>query len=84
MTTAPQGQKISDLLAAGPTLSFEFFPPKTDEAERQLEKAIHELAPLRPVLRLGDLRRRRLDPRPHRATSSSRSTAASRSRRWPT
>jgi methylenetetrahydrofolate reductase (NADPH) len=48
MTIAPQGQKISDLLVAGPTLSFEFFPPKTDEAERQLEKAIHELAPLRP------------------------------------
>ena len=65
MTTAPPGQKISDLLAAGPTLSFEFFPPKTDEAERQLEKAIHELAPLRPVVRVGDLRRRRVDPRPH-------------------
>jgi methylenetetrahydrofolate reductase (NADH) len=48
MTIAPHGQKISDLLAAGPTLSFEFFPPKTDEAERQLEKAIHELAPLHP------------------------------------
>jgi methylenetetrahydrofolate reductase (NADPH) len=48
MTIAPQGQKISDLLVAGPTLSFEFFPPKSDEAERQLEKAIHELAPLRP------------------------------------
>ena len=48
MTTAPPGQKISDLLAAGPTLSFEFFPPKTDEAERQLEKAIHELAALDP------------------------------------
>ena len=40
--------RISDLLAAGPTLSFEFFPPKTDEAERQLEKAIFELQPLRP------------------------------------
>ena len=40
--------RIAELLAAGPTLSFEFFPPKTDEAERQLEKAIHELAPLRP------------------------------------
>jgi methylenetetrahydrofolate reductase (NADPH) len=46
--TTPSGDKISDLLAAGPTLSFEFFPPKTDQAERQLEKAIHELAPLRP------------------------------------
>jgi methylenetetrahydrofolate reductase (NADPH) len=40
--------RIADLLAAGPTLSFEFFPPKTDEAERQLEKTIHELAPLKP------------------------------------
>ena len=44
----PHADKIVDLLAAGPTLSFEFFPPKTDEAERQLEKTIHELAPLRP------------------------------------
>jgi methylenetetrahydrofolate reductase (NADPH) len=48
MQTAPSGQKISDLLATGPTLSFEFFPPKSDEAERQLEKTVHELAPLRP------------------------------------
>ena len=40
--------RIADLLAAGPTYSFEFFPPKTDEAERQLEKALHELEPLRP------------------------------------
>jgi methylenetetrahydrofolate reductase (NADPH) len=49
MTSAPPGgEKIADLLAAGRTLSFEFFPPKTDEAERQLEKTIHELATLRP------------------------------------
>jgi methylenetetrahydrofolate reductase (NADH) len=49
MTSAPPGgERIADLLAAGRTLSFEFFPPKTDEAERQLEKTIHELAPLRP------------------------------------
>jgi methylenetetrahydrofolate reductase (NADPH) len=40
--------RIADLLAAGPTLSFEFFPPKNDEAERQLEKTILDLAPLRP------------------------------------
>jgi methylenetetrahydrofolate reductase (NADH) len=40
--------RIAELLTAGPTLSFEFFPPKTDEAERQLEKTIHELAPLQP------------------------------------
>jgi methylenetetrahydrofolate reductase (NADPH) len=44
----PHGDKIADLLAAGRTLSFEFFPPKSDEAQRQLEKTIHELAPLRP------------------------------------
>jgi methylenetetrahydrofolate reductase (NADPH) len=40
--------KIRDLLAAGPTFSFEFFPPKTDEAARELEKAIGELKPLNP------------------------------------
>ena len=40
--------KIAELLAAERTFSFEFFPPKTDEARRQLEKAVHELAPLRP------------------------------------
>jgi methylenetetrahydrofolate reductase (NADPH) len=49
MTSAPRsGDKIADLLADRPTLSFEFFPPRSDEAERQLEKTIHELAPLRP------------------------------------
>jgi methylenetetrahydrofolate reductase (NADPH) len=49
MTTASRhDDKIVDLLAAGRTLSFEFFPPKTDEMERQLEKTIHELAPLNP------------------------------------
>lgn len=40
--------RITDLLAAGRTYSFEFFPPKTDEAERQLEKALGELEPLHP------------------------------------
>src|SRR5581483_8229648 len=40
--------RISDLLRQGRTFSFEFFPPKTEEARRQLEKAVHELAPLRP------------------------------------
>jgi methylenetetrahydrofolate reductase (NADPH) len=39
---------IKDLLAVGRTVSFEFFPPKSDEAERQLEKAIRELEPLQP------------------------------------
>jgi methylenetetrahydrofolate reductase (NADPH) len=40
--------KIADLLAVGPTWSFEFFPPKTEEMQRSLEKAVHELAPLAP------------------------------------
>ena len=40
--------KISDLLAAGPTYSFEFFPPKSDEAARELEKTVSELQPLHP------------------------------------
>ena len=40
--------RISDLLARQRTYSFEFFPPKTDEAERALEKTLLELEPLGP------------------------------------
>ena len=40
--------KIRDLLAEGRTFSFEFFPPKTDEAQAQLETTLRELEPLRP------------------------------------
>jgi methylenetetrahydrofolate reductase (NADPH) len=40
--------RIAELIAAGPTASFEFFPPRTDEAERALEKALAELEPLQP------------------------------------
>jgi methylenetetrahydrofolate reductase (NADPH) len=39
---------IRDMLAAGRTFSFEFFPPKTDEALRGLEKTLHELEGLQP------------------------------------
>lgn len=39
---------VADLLAAGRTTSFEFFPPKSDEAAAALEGTIAELAPLRP------------------------------------
>lgn len=39
---------ISELLAKGRTYSFEFFPPRTDEAEAQLDKTLHELEPLGP------------------------------------
>jgi methylenetetrahydrofolate reductase (NADPH) len=41
--------KISDILARGErSISFEFFPPKTDEAQATLERTITELEPLRP------------------------------------
>jgi methylenetetrahydrofolate reductase (NADPH) len=41
--------RISDRLASGRTLSFVFFPPKTDEAARALEKVVAELAELHPA-----------------------------------
>ena len=46
----PGGQpSIGGLIRApSPTFSFEFFPPKTPEGERQLWQAIRELEPLRP------------------------------------
>jgi methylenetetrahydrofolate reductase (NADPH) len=40
--------KIVDILASGPSSSFEFFPPKTPAAEAQLEDALAELEPLGP------------------------------------
>lgn len=40
--------RITDLLAAGRTYSFEFFPPKSDEATALLEETIGELEPLAP------------------------------------
>lgn len=41
---------VRELLASGGrSFSFEFFPPKTDEGERQLWKAIRELESLRPT-----------------------------------
>jgi methylenetetrahydrofolate reductase (NADPH) len=40
--------KITDILAAGPTYSFEFFPPKTPEAAANLTVALEELEPLAP------------------------------------
>src|SRR5215468_1529478 len=46
----PGGHASIGELVAGPapTFSFEFFPPKTPEGERQLWQAIRELEPLRP------------------------------------
>jgi methylenetetrahydrofolate reductase (NADPH) len=40
--------KIADLLAAGRTYSFEFFPPKSDEELRTLARTLSDLQPLSP------------------------------------
>ncbi|MEV0616019.1 methylenetetrahydrofolate reductase [NAD(P)H] [Nonomuraea sp. NPDC050404] len=41
---------VREMLASGDrSFSFEFFPPKTDEGERQLWRAIRELESLRPT-----------------------------------
>src|SRR2546428_2939152 len=42
--------QIKDFLARGrPTFSFEFFPPRTEEAARQLEQTIAQLRELKPT-----------------------------------
>jgi methylenetetrahydrofolate reductase (NADPH) len=47
---APRTPTIRDLLAAGNrSFSFEFFPPKTPEGERQLWQAIRQLEALSPT-----------------------------------
>src|SRR5438105_7560161 len=40
--------RITDLLAAGQTFSFEFFPPKDSEEQAVLTRTISELQPLKP------------------------------------
>jgi methylenetetrahydrofolate reductase (NADPH) len=40
--------KIADLLSAGRTFSFEFFPPKNDGEQVTLVKTLHDLQPLEP------------------------------------
>src|SRR5919197_2082735 len=40
--------KIVDLLAAGRTFSFEFFPPKNDTEQATLVRTLRELEPLEP------------------------------------
>lgn len=39
---------VRDVLASGPSISFEFFPPKTPEGHENLEKVVGELADLEP------------------------------------
>jgi len=41
--------RIADLLTAGSSRSFEFFPPKTDAAEAQLSATLRDLEPLQPT-----------------------------------
>ena len=41
-------KRISDLLAAGPTLSFEFFPPATSTAAARLHTTLDDLSSLEP------------------------------------
>lgn len=40
--------RIDELLARGTTTSFEFFPPKSEEGDRQLRRTLKELEPLHP------------------------------------
>jgi methylenetetrahydrofolate reductase (NADH) len=40
--------RITDLLKAGRTFSFEFFPPRNDEEQARLTKTIGDLQPLQP------------------------------------
>ena len=42
------GAPVAALIAEGPTVSFEFFPPRTPEAAATLRTTITELAPLEP------------------------------------
>ncbi|HUE28398.1 MAG TPA: methylenetetrahydrofolate reductase, partial [Solirubrobacteraceae bacterium] len=42
--------RIDEILARGtPVFSFEFFPPKTEQGERNLEAALTELVALEPA-----------------------------------
>src|SRR5688500_2762206 len=40
--------KVSEILARGRSFSFEFFPPRTEQAEESLRQALIELEPLGP------------------------------------
>lgn len=40
--------RIDELLAAGPTRSFEFFPPKSDEESAHLAASLEDIQPLSP------------------------------------
>ena len=44
----PNSVRIDELLAAGPTRSFEFFPPKSDEESAVLAASLEDIQPLQP------------------------------------
>lgn len=48
MTPPRRFRTVREALAAGPTFSFEFFPPRDDESERQLWEAIRRLEKFAP------------------------------------
>ena len=48
MAEVSRFRSVRDALAAGPTFSFEFFPPKDDESESQLWVALRRLEQLNP------------------------------------
>ncbi len=49
-TPSRHAKTVRELLERGvPSFSFEFFPPKTDEGERQLWRAIRDLEPYAPT-----------------------------------
>ena len=41
--------RIANAFGGGPTVSFEFFPPRTPEAEKRLYETVERLAPLKPT-----------------------------------
>ena len=41
-------ERITDMLAAGRTFSFEFFPPKDEREQERLRQTLVDLEPLRP------------------------------------
>ena len=45
----PSEQRVTDLLKAGPSFSFEFFAPRTDQAEQQFWGTLRRLEPLKPA-----------------------------------
>ena len=57
--------KVSDLLAAGRTYSFEFFPPKTDAEQARLVKTLLLSALVPEVESLRSLNAERLDALNH-------------------